>query len=159
MAWYLIKRRDNIILFYLFGRKQSWPDRGTMPNLSGRSKENQENPQDSRCPCWDPNLAPPELESRKLPLRQLFRSIFHVLLRRISKRKICKITVLWHPSASNREDIKTPWLLVRKRTIPTERPPLVSEVSANFSGQRVSRGQRNGFSRPLISVFVSGRYK
>jgi hypothetical protein len=24
--------------------------------------------------------------------------------------------------------------LVRKRTIPTERPPLVSEVSANFSG-------------------------
>jgi hypothetical protein len=28
----------------------------------------------------------------------------------------------------------TPWLLVRKRTIPTERPPLVGEVSANFSG-------------------------
>jgi hypothetical protein len=28
----------------------------------------------------------------------------------------------------------TPWPLVRKRTIPTERPPLVGEVSANFSG-------------------------
>jgi hypothetical protein len=28
----------------------------------------------------------------------------------------------------------TPWPVVRKRTIPTERPPLVSEVSANFSG-------------------------
>jgi hypothetical protein len=27
---------------------------------------------------------------------------------------------------------KTPWLLVRKRTIPTERPPLVGEVSGNF---------------------------
>jgi hypothetical protein len=27
---------------------------------------------------------------------------------------------------------KTPWLLVRKRTIPTERPLLVGEVSANF---------------------------
>jgi hypothetical protein len=27
---------------------------------------------------------------------------------------------------------KTPWLLVLKRTIPTERPPLVGEVSANF---------------------------
>jgi hypothetical protein len=26
----------------------------------------------------------------------------------------------------------TPWLLVRKRTIPTERPPHVGEVSANF---------------------------
>jgi hypothetical protein len=29
---------------------------------------------------------------------------------------------------------QTPWLLVRKRTIPTERPPLVGEVSANFCG-------------------------
>jgi hypothetical protein len=29
---------------------------------------------------------------------------------------------------------ETPWLLVRTRTIPTERPPLVSEVSANFCG-------------------------
>jgi hypothetical protein len=25
-------------------------------------------------------------------------------------------------------------VLVRKRTIPTERPPLVGEISANFSG-------------------------
>jgi hypothetical protein len=47
----------------------------------------------------------------------------------------------------------TPWILVRKRTIPTERPPLVGEVSANFCGQRVSRGQRNRFPRALISVF------
>jgi hypothetical protein len=29
---------------------------------------------------------------------------------------------------------KTLWPLVRKRTIPTERPPLVGEVSANFCG-------------------------
>jgi hypothetical protein len=28
----------------------------------------------------------------------------------------------------------TPWLVVRKRTIPTKRPPLASEVSANFCG-------------------------
>jgi hypothetical protein len=28
----------------------------------------------------------------------------------------------------------TPWPLVRKRTIWTERPPLVGEVSANFCG-------------------------
>jgi hypothetical protein len=33
--------------------------------------------------------------------------------------------------------------LVRKRTIPTERPPLVGEISYNFCGQIVSRGQRN----------------
>jgi hypothetical protein len=43
---------------------------------------------------------------------------------------------------------------VRKRTIPTERPPLVGEVSANFSGKRVSRGQRNESPRPLISVTI-----
>jgi hypothetical protein len=29
---------------------------------------------------------------------------------------------------------KTPWFLVRKRTIPIERSPPVSEASANFSG-------------------------
>jgi hypothetical protein len=46
--------------------------------------------------------------------------------------------------------------LVRKRTILTERPPLVGEVSANFCGLRVLRGQRNEFRRPLISVFYTG---
>jgi hypothetical protein len=44
--------------------------------------------------------------------------------------------------------------LVRKRTIPTEQPPLVGEVSDNFCGWRVSRGQRNGSPRPLISFFI-----
>jgi hypothetical protein len=44
-------------------------------------------------------------------------------------------------------------VLVRKRTIPTERPPLVGEVSANFSGERVSRDQRSESTRPLNSVF------
>jgi hypothetical protein len=29
---------------------------------------------------------------------------------------------------------ETPWPLVGKQTIPTERPPLVGEVSANFCG-------------------------
>jgi hypothetical protein len=38
--------------------------------------------------------------------------------------------------------------LVCKRTIPTERPPLVGEVSANFCGYSVWRGQRNGSPRP-----------
>jgi hypothetical protein len=38
--------------------------------------------------------------------------------------------------------------LDRERTIPTERPPLVDEVSANFFEYRVSRGQRNGSPRP-----------
>jgi hypothetical protein len=43
--------------------------------------------------------------------------------------------------------------LVRQRTIPTERPPLIGEVRANFSGYRMSRGHRNKCPRPLISVF------
>jgi hypothetical protein len=33
---------------------------------------------------------------------------------------------------------------VRERTIPTELPPLVAEVSVNFCGKGVSRGQRDG---------------
>jgi hypothetical protein len=43
--------------------------------------------------------------------------------------------------------------LVRKRSIPTERPALVGEASANFCRKKVSRGRLNGFSRPLISAF------
>jgi hypothetical protein len=43
--------------------------------------------------------------------------------------------------------------LARKRTIPTKQPPLVGEVSANFCRWMMSRGQRNRFPRPLISVF------
>jgi hypothetical protein len=37
------------------------------------------------------------------------------------------VTLLYPPS-------HTPWLLVCKQTIPTERPPLVGEVNANFCG-------------------------
>jgi hypothetical protein len=37
---------------------------------------------------------------------------------------------------------------VRERTIPTERPPLVSEAIANLCGYRVPRGQRDGSLRP-----------
>jgi hypothetical protein len=36
---------------------------------------------------------------------------------------------------------------VRERTIPTERPPLVGEVIADFCGQRVTRGQHDGSLR------------
>jgi hypothetical protein len=37
---------------------------------------------------------------------------------------------------------------IRKRTIPTEWPPLLSEVSANFCGEKVPRGQCDGSLRP-----------
>jgi hypothetical protein len=43
--------------------------------------------------------------------------------------------------------------LVCEQTIPTKRPLLVAEVSANFCGERVSHGQPNGFPWSLISGF------
>jgi hypothetical protein len=43
--------------------------------------------------------------------------------------------------------------LVRERTIPKERPPLVGEVSANFGDIEVSRNQRRGSPTAVISVF------
>jgi hypothetical protein len=45
---------------------------------------------------------------------------------------------------------------VRERTVPTERPQLVGEVSANFCGYRVSHGQRDGSPTAVISVFLTG---
>jgi hypothetical protein len=42
--------------------------------------------------------------------------------------------------------------LVRERTIPAERPPLVGEVNANFCGKKVSRGQRNGSPQPYSRI-------
>jgi hypothetical protein len=42
--------------------------------------------------------------------------------------------------------------LVRERTIPTERPLFVGEVSANFCGRRVFRGQRNESPRPYPRI-------
>jgi hypothetical protein len=38
--------------------------------------------------------------------------------------------------------------LVRERTIPTQRPPLIGEVSANVCGHTISCGQHNGSLRP-----------
>jgi hypothetical protein len=44
--------------------------------------------------------------------------------------------------------------LARERTVPTKRPPLVGEVSANFCGWWVSRGQR--IHAATFSVFWTG---
>jgi hypothetical protein len=43
---------------------------------------------------------------------------------------------------------KNSMVWVRERTTPTERPPLVGEVIANFCGERVPCGQRDGSLRP-----------
>jgi hypothetical protein len=51
----------------------------------------------------------------------------------------------WCKAKERIHKIKTNFVaLVRERTIPTERPLLVGEVSANFCWQRVPRGQSNG---------------
>ena len=41
--------------------------------------------------------------------------------------------------------------LVRERTIPTERPRWSANLVPTFADRGVSRGQRNGSPRPLIS--------
>jgi hypothetical protein len=46
------------------------------------------------------------------------------------------------------ETKKTSLVRVRERTRPTERPPLVGEVIANFCGYRMPRGQCDGSLRP-----------
>jgi hypothetical protein len=53
--------------------------------------------------------------------------------------RICPSDCFKHPKARQ----NTPWP-ESKRTIPTEQPPLFGEVSANFCGLRVPRGQRDG---------------
>jgi hypothetical protein len=40
----------------------------------------------------------------------------------------------WSEVLSLFSNKQTPWPLVHERTIPTERPPLVDEFSANFCG-------------------------
>jgi hypothetical protein len=55
---------------------------------------------------------------------------------------------LYDNNKNNNNDNSNSVALVRERTIPTERPSLVSEVSANVCGYRVSRGQRGGYLRP-----------
>jgi hypothetical protein len=45
--------------------------------------------------------------------------------------RACKVN---SSNGNNNLSLRTLWPLVRKRTIPTERPPLVGEVSANFCG-------------------------
>ena len=74
-----------------------------------------------------------------MELRPMFVFILHIIWKRI---RICNCGGLCFSVA-----------LVRERTIPTERPPPVGEVSATFAGRGVSRGQRNGSPRPLNSVF------
>jgi hypothetical protein len=49
---------------------------------------------------------------------------------------------------------------VRERTIATERPPLVSEISDNFfCGYKVPRGQRDGSLRPYSRLSRPGGHK
>jgi hypothetical protein len=51
----------------------------------------------------------------------------------VHKILVQKLNIFFNYSSALDTLEQTPWLLVRKRTIPTERPPLVGEVSANFS--------------------------
>jgi hypothetical protein len=69
------------------------------------------------------------------------------------KPQISKEIRVNHATSKSGKQIKNSVDLVLKRSIPTERPPLVGEVSHNFCRYRVLRGQRNEFPRPLICIF------
>jgi hypothetical protein len=104
-----------------------------------------------------------------IPLHNLTFHYLHVLamlFKWLSCPRVCLALVrqrrrMLHNAHAHLLLLRNPsyWLnavaLVRKRTTPTERPPHVGEFSANFCGQRVLRGQRNGYLRPLISIFYT----
>jgi hypothetical protein len=56
----------------------------------------------------------------------------------------------------NTTDIKNSVAWVRERTVPTERPLLVGEVSTNVCWKTVPRGQRDGSLRPYSQFSGSG---
>jgi hypothetical protein len=56
-------------------------------------------------------------------------------------------------SPDNNNNNNNSMVSVRERTIPTERPPLVGEVCANFANRGVSRSQRGGYHTAVITVF------
>jgi hypothetical protein len=53
-----------------FGSKRLWPSRGDIPEFAWRGRVESRKPQVGPCPSQDSNRAPPEYESRVLPLRQ-----------------------------------------------------------------------------------------
>jgi hypothetical protein len=61
------------------------------------------------------------------------------------------ITHQTHCRSANLRKNSMVW--VSERTIPTERPPLVGEVIANFCVERVPRGQNDGSLRPYYRFF------
>jgi hypothetical protein len=48
---------------------------------------------------------------------------------------------------------KTPWLLVRKQTIPAGRLRVIAKLMPTFADRGMSRGERNRSLPSLISVF------
>jgi hypothetical protein len=53
---------------------------------------------------------------------------------------------------NNNNNKQAPWPLVHKRAMPTEGRCLSAKLVPTFASRRMSRGQRNGSPRPLISI-------
>jgi hypothetical protein len=60
--------------------------------------------------------------------------MFQMKVVKKQKQKKLNTTFMVNTFSLNLRDKKNSVALVRERTIPTERPPLVDEVSANFCG-------------------------
>jgi hypothetical protein len=82
-------------------------------------------------------------------MRHLYCHLWSARLHRVFPRYVINDTIFEEKKNVLNERTNSV-VLVRERTIQTERPPPVGEVSANFfAGRGVSRGQRNGSPRPF----------
>jgi hypothetical protein len=67
--------------------------------------------------------------------------------------RICrKVQISQSYNNKSKSHLKNSVAWVRERTIPTELPPLVGEVSANFCLYRVPHGQLDGSLRPYLPL-------
>jgi hypothetical protein len=81
-------------------------------------------------------------ESGRSPVLECVEKFLHVSIH-------CHDILLKHRKFTK---IKTSVALVRERTIPTERSPLVGEVSANVCVCRLPRGERDESLRPYSRI-------
>jgi hypothetical protein len=67
-----------------------------------------------------------------------------------------KCSTLYKAMITNKQTNSVAW--VRERTIPTERPPLIGEVSADICGSSVSHGQRDGSLGSIFNFLDRSHY-
>jgi hypothetical protein len=96
--------------------------------------------------CWD--------------IKKHFRNLCTTVILAASSLKFIEFELVLR----KRSDVLNSVAWVQERSIPTERPPLIGEINANFCGYRMPSGQRDGsplpysrFSRSELLLFLPSR--